>query len=612
MTASKSASASGHPLLEVRNLSIEFNGLRAVDGVDFQVRPGEIVGLLGESGSGKSITAYAMLGLVKPPGRIVAGEVRLEGRDLLNMPPGDLREVRGGNIGLIVQNPRSALHPMLKVGRQIAEVWQAHNDGSSRAARERALEMLRLVGINDPERRLEAFAHELSGGMAQRVLIAMALSSIPKLLVADEPTSGLDVTIQAQFLDQMWQTVRRTNSSVLLVTQEDGIIANYCDRVVVLDKGRIVDEADTRSYFGRARSNSKGHVARTPAKEAAQKKDKPASLLEISGLTKYFPIANSDKKVHAVTDFDVTVQAGETVGLVGESGSGKSTVGRSIIRLFEINGGKVVFKGKDVHALRAQELKAIRSLMQIVLQDPYDAVDLRWTVAKILSEPLDVHTKMSRADKRKRVKELMDLVDLDESMAEMRPRGLGAGALQRVNIARALATNPEFVILDEPTSVLAPSARASLIALLRRLQRELGLSFLFISHDLTTVSEVCDRIVVMYLSQIVEIGSIQDVFENPKHPYTKALIASHLAPDVTNRRVDRENEDTLAGEIPSPIDLPTGCYLYSRCPYRLDRCQIEPQKLAPDAEGRMVRCWRAREESSLQPAADTVRTPTFA
>jgi len=598
MRAEVGAPPSVEPLLSVRGLTVDFDGYRALDGLDLEVRRGEIVGLLGDSGSGKSTAAYALLGLVKPPGTIVGGTVELEGRNLLAMDPKELRATRGGNIGLIVQNPRSALHPMLRVGRQIGAAWQAHNTGSAADARERALEMLRLVGINDPERRLDSFAHELSGGMAQRVLIAMALSSMPKLLIADEPTSGLDVTIQAQFLDQLWETVQRTHSSVLLVTQEDGIIANYCDRVVVLDKGRIVDQDDTRSYFSRRRGKSATPVA---VDSHAPVDAGKAPLLSVSGLTKHFPIANTTKKVHAVTDFDLTIQPGETLGLVGESGSGKSTVGRSIIRLFDIDAGTVTFKGRDVHTLGKPGLKELRSQMQIVLQDPYDSVDLRWTVAKILTEPLDVHTSMDRAQKRERVRELMALVDLDESMLDKRPRDLGASALQRVNIARSMATNPQFVILDEPTSVLAPSARASLIALLRRLQRELGLSFLFISHDLTTVSEVCDRVVVMYLSQIVEIGRTSDVFEAPRHPYTRALIASHLSDDTSNRRVDRVNKDTLAGEIPSPIDLPVGCYLYSRCQYRLERCRNEPQKLAPDVTGRPVRCWRAQETVDIQP-----------
>lgn len=585
-------------LLRVEGLSVAFGDTRVLRDLSLSIRQGEIVGLLGESGSGKSTAAYAMLGLAKSPGRIVSGRILFNGQDLLTMRDADLRRVRGGQIGLIVQNPRSALHPMLRVGRQIGEVWKAHNKGADSAAQAQALEMLRLVGINDPERRLKAFAHELSGGMAQRVLIAMALSSKPQLLIADEPTSGLDVTIQAQFLDQMWQTVKQTGSSVLLVTQEDGIIANYCDRVLVLKDGCIVDQDDTRSFFARNRAaslaESTSQVGTPPAATASQ----VPPLLDVRNLKKTFPVPHSEKRVHAVTDLNLQIAPGETVGLVGESGSGKSTAGRSIIRLTDPDSGSVTFQGKDLSKLKRNELTSLRSRMQIILQDPYDSVDGRWTIERILEEPLSVHSDLSRDKRRARIRELIHLVELGEDILKMRPRDLGAGALQRVSIARSLATDPDFVILDEPTSVLAPSARARLISLLRRLQRELSLSFLFISHDLTTVSQVCDRVIVMYLSQIVEVGRTSDIFNNPQHPYTRALIASHLSPDTNNRRVDREIKDSLAGEIPSPIDLPTGCYLHSRCPYRQERCQNEPQALAPLGKDREVRCWRAHDLSN--------------
>jgi len=405
------------------------------------------------------------------------------------------------------------------------------------------------------------------------------------------------VTIQAQFLDQLWKTVRSTGSSVLLVTQEDGIVANYCDRVIVLDKGRIVDQGETKAYFGRS---ARSHATTPPPAPAAAARDPGGShLLAVASLTKAFPIANSEKRVHAVNDVNLEILPGEAIGLVGESGSGKSTVGRLLIKLLEADGGNISFKGQDIRDMNRDALKRMRARMQIVLQDPYDSVDSRWTVNRILMEPLEVHGLRGKRNRDARVRELMSLVELDEAMLPMRPRDLGAGALQRVNIARSLAMDPEFVILDEPTSVLAPSSRASLIALLRRLQTELGLSFLFISHDLTTVSQVCDRVAVMYLGQIVEIGTTEELFRNPRHPYTKALIASHLAPDPHNRRVDRTNEDTLAGEIPSPIDLPPGCFLYSRCSYRMDECRNAPQLLAGDPAGRQVRCWRAQQSLDL-------------
>ncbi|MBP2551448.1 oligopeptide/dipeptide ABC transporter ATP-binding protein [Neorhizobium galegae] len=610
MTAQPAAPDLGRDLLNVRDLTVAFGGKKALDAVSFEVRRGEIVGLLGESGSGKSTAAYAMLGLVKPPGKITSGTVMLNGQDLLSLPAAELRTVRGKDIGLIVQNPRASLHPMINVGAQIGNAWLAHQPKAAHEARARAVEMLRLVGINDPERRLDAFAHELSGGMAQRVLIAMALSSMPGLLIADEPTSGLDVTIQAQFLDQLWKTVRTTHSSVLLVTQEDGIVANYCDRVVVLEQGRIVDQDDTRAYFKRRRTTHH-RVEASAAMPAASSDDDALPIVDVASLSKSFPISNSTKRVHAVNDVDLTIQPGEAVGLVGESGSGKSTVGRLIIKLAEADDGRLSFKGQDLRVIRGAALKKARAEMQIVLQDPYDSVDARWTIERILSEPLEIHAGLTRTRRAARIRELMALVELDESMLSRRPRDLGAGALQRVNIARSLATKPEFIILDEPTSVLAPSSRASLIALLRRLQSELGLSFLFISHDLSTISQVCDRVAVMYLGQIVEIGQTRDLFENPRHPYTRALIASHLAPDPENRRVDRENEDSLAGEIPSPVDLPEGCFLYSRCSYRVDRCQRERQVLKSDVTGRRVRCWRAQEQSDLTQDMPGARNDVF-
>ncbi|MCB8881407.1 ABC transporter ATP-binding protein [Acidisoma cellulosilytica] len=587
-------------VLQAQDIAIAYgNAPPVVNGLDITIRQGEVVGLLGESGCGKSTAAYSLLGLARPPGRITRGSVSFEGRNLLTMPAEDLRAVRGRGIGLIVQNPRSALNPMLRVGRQIANVWRSHQKGNEEAARARAIEMLRLVGINDPERRIEAYAHELSGGMAQRVLIAIALSSAPKLLVADEPTSGLDVTIQAQLLDQMWQATRTTGSSVLLVTQETGIIANYCDRVLVMHGGRIVEAVTTRRFFGAPQhAASRAILEVSAAEEEHRPTELPTAettpLIDVEKLSRFFEIRNSPKRVQAVSEVSFTIGVGQTLGLVGESGSGKTTVGRCLLRLLEPSAGRIVYRGTPISTLAKRELRKFRAKLQIVLQDPYDSLDLRWTIERSLREPLDQHTTLSRADKRRHVERLLRLVDLPAATAAARPRNLGSGVLQRINIARALANDPEFLVLDEPTSVLAPSARIGLVRLLRRLQKELGLSFLFISHDLTTVSQVCHRVAVMYLSQVVELGNTEDIFNNPRHPYTRALIASHLAPDPHNRRVDRPRIGSLSGEIPSPIDLPSGCYLFSRCPHAVARCEAEPQDLLPDGQGRWTRCWRAR------------------
>lgn len=598
---------SGEPVLQVSGLRVAYGrGRPAVDGLDLTIQAGEIVGLIGESGCGKSTTAYALLGLARPPGRILGGQVRFAGRDLLRAPPAELRRVRGRDIGLIVQNPRAALHPILRVGRQIGTLWRTHNTAGAAAARAHAIAMLRLVGINDPERRADAFAHELSGGMAQRVLIAMALSSSPRLLIADEPTSGLDVTIQAQLLDRMWQATRQAGAAVLLVTQEPGIVANYCDRALVMRDGRIVEDQPVRALFRTPRTDySRTLIARAEAPPAAFAAGPQAGppLIEVAHLARSFALRGTAKRVQAIQDVSFRIGAGETLGLVGESGSGKTTVGRCLLRLIEPDGGRITYRGTDLAGLDAPALRRLRGKLQIVLQDPYDSLDPRWSIRRTLQEPLDLHTALSAAAKRARVAELLAMVDLPAEVADLRPRDLGGGALQRVCVARALASQPDFIVLDEPTSVLAPAARVGLVALLQRLQRDLGVSYLFISHDLTTVRDLCHRVAVMYLSQIVEIGPTRQVFEAPRHPYARALLASHLFADPQRRRVDRAHPDSLSGEIPSPIDLPAGCYLQGRCPHGLPDCATRRQTLAERPDGSAVRCWRAEAGQLAPPPA---------
>lgn len=579
-------------LLHARNLRVSYGDTTPVDGVDLTINPREVVGLVGDAGSGKSTLALALLGLARPPGRIT-GHVDFDGRDLLTLPDDQIRQIRGRDIGIIVQNPRAALNPMLRVGRQIGYAHAAHNPPAD--TRAKAIEMLRLVGINDPERRVDSFAHELSGGMAQRALIAMALSSRPKLLIADEPTSGLDVTIQAQFLDQMWRTVQDTGSAILLVSQELGVIANYCDRVLVLHDGRIVEDAPVRDFFANpqhAYSQDMLRLYRERGEAFPAPIPDPQPLLRTESLTKHFPLRNSAKVVQAVDKVTLTISKGEAVGLVGESGSGKTTVGRCLLRLIDPTSGRILFDGTDITALNAAALRKLRSKIQIVFQDPFDSVNPRWTIEDILTEPLTIHAPGT--DHRARAEAALRLVDLDPALLSRKPCGLGASTLQRVSIARALILDPEFVVLDEPTSVLAPRARTALIALLAKLQADLGISFLFISHDLTTVRYLCQRVAVMYLGQIVEEGTVEQVFTAPRHPYSRALLSAHLFPDPTHRRVDHPLPPALQGEIPSPIDVPKGCYLASRCPHAAAPCAA-PQKLAPLPDGRTVRCIRAEE-----------------
>ncbi len=620
MSVAAEQAAAQDPILAVRDLTVSFAGSAggshvAVKDFSLTIGAGEFVGIMGEPGCGKSTAAIAMMGLVRPPGKIVKGAVSYLGQDLLTMSDTELDAIRGREIGLIVQSPRTSLHPMLTVGRQIENVYRAHNKVGRKAARKHAIEMLRLVGINDPERRVKSYAHELSTGMTQRVLIAMAMSSSPKLLIADEPTSGLDVTIQAQFLDQMWETANRTGSAVLLVTQDLGIIANYCDRVVIMEQGAIVESRPVQAFFAEPEHEYSRRIlalqreSAASLAEAADRADRAEEpLISVAGLTKHFDIRGSKDKVHAADDVTFEVRRGEAVGLVGESGSGKTTVGRCVVRLEELTRGAVSFRGEPVSQLTQKAFTPFRQAMQIVFQDPFDSMNPRWTVEQILTEPLNLHTTLNAAEKRARVTELLEMVGIDPAVRAVRPRQLSAGRQQRIAIARAIATDPAFVVLDEPTSALSPETRAEIIRLLIKLSRELDIAYLFISHDLTTVEHLCDRVVVMYLGQIVEAGTRAQVFRAPAHPYSKALLAAHLFPDIADRRVDRAERTTLKGEIPSPVSLPEGCYLYGRCPSQRERCQSMPQRLEEVANGRMVRCWRVTQgERPIDQDPDAMR-----
>lgn len=586
-------------ILRTKGLTVQYpygsKQFTAVDGIDLTIESGEIVGLIGESGSGKSSLALALLALARNPGTL-SGEVYLNGQQLIGLSDDQLRSIRGKAIGLITQKPRQSLNPFQNIGTQIKRVFQAHTDANDAQAEQQAITLLESVGINDAERRLKAYPHELSGGMAQRALISMALSAHPDLLIADEPTSGLDVTIQAQFLDRMWERAKQDSTAVLLVTQDLGIVANYCDRVLVMEQGKIVEDLPTGEFFANPQdSYSKRVLALVHERQAAKtasSSDEGEVLLEVEDLTKTFTL--QDKQVlQAVSKVSFSVRQGRSLGLVGESGSGKTTVGRLILRLLEADSGDIEFRGQQVRGLKGSSLKSFRSRVQVVFQDPFDSLNPRWTVERILAEPIDLHLHLDAAAKKARILELLGQVGLPESALGIRPAGLSAGQQQRVCLARALATSPDFLVLDEPTSALPPAARVEMIGLLRRLQEQLQLSFILISHDLSTVRELCQDVAVMYLSQVVEVGSTTEVFSNPKHPYTRALLNSVLFPDPNDRRVDRADREDLSGEIPSPIDLPKGCYLAGRCPLVEERCTLEPQVLAEIKPGHLVRCWKA-------------------
>ena len=590
----------GYPTQIKANSSLSNNAHFPINGLSFDIREREIVGLIGDASSGKSTAALAMLGLVRAPGRIMGGRVEFDGNDLLTLSESELRHIRGKEIGIIVQNPRSALNPMLQVGKQIELAYDAHQSGSKNTLKNKAVDMLNMVGINDPEQRQHSYAHELSGGMAQRALIAMALASRPRLLIADEPTSGLDVTIQAQFLDEMWETVQQSGSAMLLITQELGIVANYCDRVLVLHEGVIAEDASVKNYFAQPQHHYSQAILKLQNNTLPQfstqldvnTSAEHKTLIKVSNLCKNFSIRGNTKFVQAVQGASFSIEKGRTLGLVGESGSGKTTVGRCLVRLLDPTEGKIEYGGEDIAAISNQAMRNYRSRIQIVLQDPFDALNPKRTLSQTLEEPLKIHTRLNRRERRLRTETLMQMVGLDASSLALKSSDLGAGALQRVNIAKALACEPEFIVLDEPTSALSPKARVELIELLRQLQIDLNLSYLFISHDLTTVRYLCHSVAVMYLGQIVEHGSVEQIFETPKNPYSVALLSAHLFPDPTKRRVDNIVVNKLEGEIPSPIDLPDGCYLSGRCPYAIDTCQNNKQELLPYKDGRTVRCDR--------------------
>jgi oligopeptide/dipeptide ABC transporter ATP-binding protein len=406
------------------------------------------------------------------------------------------------------------------------------------------------------------------------------------------------VTIQAQFLDQMWRTARETGSAVLLMTQDLGIIANYCDRVMVLEAGRLAVQEATPAFFAAPRdAYSRALLSVGPAVPAVN--GAGPALLAVKGLSKAFTLRRSGKTLQAVNKVDLTLRRGETLGLVGESGSGKTTVGRCLLRLVEPDAGEVMFDGQDLLRLPQAALRRMRRRVQIVFQDPLDALDPRWRVRDILAEA------MERRDPA-RLAELLEMVGLPPVTADQRPRDLSAGAQQRVGIARAVAAEPALIVLDEPTSALTPLARVGIVRLLRDLQARLGTTFLFISHDLNTVEQLSHRVAVMYLGQVVETGTRDQVFNSPRHPYSRALLAAHLVADPLRRRVDRPFAEPLRGEIPSPVDLPCGCFLASRCAEARPDCAGTRQDLVLLSDGRHLRCLPEAAKASARPVESSL------
>ncbi|PJN52388.1 Glutathione import ATP-binding protein GsiA [Paenibacillus sp. GM1FR] len=535
------------PLLKVNDLSVSFHSgeseFQAVRGVSFEVRKGETLGIVGESGSGKSVTARSIMRLLaSPPSQMKNGEILFKGVDLANKTQKEMESIRGRDIGMIFQDPMSSLNPTIKVGKQISESLIKHQKVSKREAKKQAIAMMERVGITRSEIRYNQYPHEFSGGMRQRVMIGIALACRPELLIADEPTTALDVTIQAQILNLMKDMQDQLGTSIILITHDLGVVAGMCDRVVVMKEGQIVETGTTTEIFANPKHPYTIRLLNALPRLDQKKKPKPVSLvprdleddqplLEVKSLRQHFNLGKGNT-LKAVNDISFHIRQGETLGVVGESGSGKSTTGRAILRLHEPTGGDVLFKGVPLNRLSASEMKTMRRHMQIIFQDPYASLNPKMRIMDIIGEALDIHQLAGTASQReKRVEELLEMVGLDPTHAQRYPHEFSGGQRQRIGIARALAVEPEFIVCDEPLSALDVSIQAQIVQLLEELQQRLGLTYLFIAHDLSMVKHISDRVAVMYNGKIVELAESEELYSNPQHAYTKALLSAIPVPD---------------------------------------------------------------------------------
>ena len=593
-------------VLEVQGLTVRFDtserSVVAVKDLGFHVRAGEVLAIVGESGSGKSVTSLSVMRLIEHGGGTIAsGKISFTRRnggklDLAKAADSVMRTIRGGEISMIFQEPMTSLNPVFSVGTQVAEAVMLHQGLSHAEAEAEALRMLELVRIPEAKQILKRYPHQLSGGMRQRVMIAMALSCKPSLLIADEPTTALDVTIQAQILQLIRQLQEEMGMAVIFITHDMGVVAEVADRVLVMYHGEAVEEGTCEQIFHNPRHPyTQSLLAAVPRLGSMRGTDEPAPfpllritdpeaeqlgtadmdetpvdmpepvasapsvsdgpVLSVDNLITRFDVETGfwgkvKRRVHAVEQVSFNLYPGETLGLVGESGCGKSTIGRSLIGLETPRSGSIVFNGQELTQVSGSQLQKLRRNIQYVFQDPYAALDPRLTVGFSIMEPLLIHKVCSRQEAERLVGELLERVDLDPAMAVRYPHEFSGGQRQRVCIARALAMNPEIIIADESVSALDVSVRAQIINLLLALQKEFRIAFLFISHDMAVIERVCHRVAVMYLGQIVELGSRRDVFENPLHPYTKRLMSAVPIPDPSRRTM---SNTLLTGEIPSPV-----------------------------------------------------------
>ncbi|WP_306118046.1 MULTISPECIES: ABC transporter ATP-binding protein [unclassified Roseitalea] len=549
----------GPPLLSVRDLRVQFGGAEVVRGVDFDVRQGETVGIVGESGSGKSVTALSIVQLLPyPHARHRTGSIRFAGTELVGAGPAQIRAVRGNRIGMVFQEPMSSLNPLLTIGEQIVEVLRVHRRIDRRAARARALELLELVEIPEARRRLNAYPFELSGGQAQRAMIAIALANEPDLLIADEPTTALDVTVQAQVLGLIAGLQKRFGMALLLITHDLQVVEKMAHRVCVMYDGRIVEHGPVAEVLRTPRHGYTRMLldARPSGGPATVAKDAPI-VVQARGVDVRFPIRTGLFRrvtgyLHAVRNVDLAVRRGQTVAVVGESGSGKTTLGRALLRL-QPSGGQIVFGGRSVESLSRQAMRPLRRQMQIVFQDPIGALSPRLRVSEIVGEGLRIHRLGTPSERDRTVAQALEEVGIDPQTRHRYPHEFSGGQRQRIAIARVLVLRPSFIVMDEPTSALDRSVQAQIVDLLRDLQARHALAYLFISHDLSVVRAIADQVLVMKQGVVVEQGSAKDIFSAPRHTYTRALFKAAFDLEAARSGGPASSE---AGSAPGPATAP--------------------------------------------------------
>ena len=598
------------PLLTCENLQVRFaahgGGVSAVNGVDFEIHRGDFVGLVGESGSGKTQTAMALMGLLAD-NAAVSGSVMFRREEILKAPVERLNRIRGRRMSMIFQDPMSSLTPFMRIGAQLCEALRQHSAMNREEARSRALEVLEIVRIPEPGRLFHMYPHQLSGGQRQRVMIAQALLFEPDLLIADEPTTALDLTIQAQILD-FFRSLRR-GTTILIITHDLGVVAGLCNRVLVMDSGRIVERGTTEEIFRAAQHPATRALLDAlprPGGDAEEPlTDRPAATapgsgtpLRVENLKVHFPVRlegglrSRTVPLKAVDDVSFAVKEGETLGIVGESGCGKSTLARAVLQLIGSTAGRIVWQGEDLAGLSRKAMNERRRDLSVVFQDPLSSLNPRMTIGDTLAEPLRrFRPDMNRRERNAEVLESLRDVGLGRKFLDRYPHEFSGGQCQRVSIARAMILKPRLLVCDEPVSSLDGSTRRQVIELLKGLQRKYRVSVIFISHDLSVVRILCNRVLVMYLGHLVEIADRGTLFDSPSHPYTQALISAIPVPDLAAQTLGQRI--ILKGEVPAPTDPPSGCVFRTRCPIATEVCREQAPDWRTLENGAQVACHHA-------------------